>query len=106
MLARMRGRGAMSHGDRGSQHAGAGPAAWAAAHDAGPSVGRTGGCHGERLPGASTTRHGATELMGSCHDRLRPHEPIGDRVPADVMEGFFERFERALARDPEAMQAA
>lgn len=97
--------GAMSHGDRGSQRASAGPAAWAAAHDAGPSVGRAGGCHGnaaagpllgtprsgrcrhERLPDASTTRHEATESMGSCHDRLRSHGPIGDRVPADAMGG-------------------
>ncbi|WP_256386405.1 hypothetical protein [Olsenella sp. Marseille-P4559] len=44
--------------------------------------------------------------MGSHHDRLRPHGPIGDRVPADATEGLSGRFERALACDPEAMQAA
>ena len=29
-----------------------------------------------------------------------------DRVPAEAMQEFFERFERALAYDPEAMEAA
>jgi hypothetical protein len=62
MLARMRGRGgAMSHGDRGSQRASAGPAAWAAAHDAGPSVGRAGGCHGNAAAGS---------LLGTVFDSL------------------------------------
>ena len=37
--------GAMFHGDRGSQHAGAELAAWAAAHGVRLSVGRTGSCH-------------------------------------------------------------
>lgn len=53
--------GAMSHGDRGSQRASAGPAAWAAAHDAGPSVGRAGGCHGNAAAGS---------LLGTVFDSL------------------------------------
>lgn len=47
-MARSRGHaagGAIFHSGRGSQHAGAGLAAWAAAHDVRLSVGRTGSCH-------------------------------------------------------------
>ena len=41
--------GAISRSDRGSQHAGAELAAWAAAHDVRLSVGRTGSCHGNAV---------------------------------------------------------
>ena len=51
-----------------------------------------------------STRH--TSLIESYYNRFRPHESIGDRVPEEVMQEFFERFERALAYDPEAMQVA
>ena len=47
-MARSRGHvagGAIFHSDRGSQHASAELAAWAAAHDVRLSVGRTGSCH-------------------------------------------------------------
>lgn len=116
--------GAISRSDRGSQHASAELAAWAAAHGVRLSVGRTGSCHDnaaaepsfgtprneryhhERLSDASTTKHRAIGFIESCYNRCRPHESIGDRVPAKAMEEFFERFERALAYDPEAMEAA
>lgn len=55
---------------------------------------------------ASTTKHRAIEFIEPCCSRFRPHESIGDRVPAKAMEEFFERFERALAYDPETMEAA
>lgn len=116
--------GAIFHSDRGSQHAGAGLAAWAAAHGVRLSVGRTGSCHDnavaepffgtprgercrhERPADASKTKHGAIELIEPYCSRYRPHESIGDRVPAEAMQEFFDRFERALAYDPEAMEAA
>ena len=41
--------GAIFHSDRGSQHASAELAAWAAAHDVRLSVGRTGSCHGNAV---------------------------------------------------------
>ena len=41
--------GAISHSGRGSQHAGAELAAWAAAHGVRLSVGRTGSCHGNAV---------------------------------------------------------
>jgi transposase InsO family protein len=109
---------------RGSQHAGAGLAAWAAAHDVRLSVGRTGSCHDnaaaepffgtprnerhrhERLTDASTARHRAIGSIGPCCSRFRPHESIGDRVPAEAMQEFSGRFENALQADPEAMLAA
>ena len=87
-------------------------------------MGRTGSCHGnvaaessfgtprneryhhERPADASTTKHGAIESIEPYCSRYRPHESIGDRVPAEAMQEFFERFERALAYDPEAMEAA
>lgn len=116
--------GAMFHSDRGSQHASAELAAWAAAHDARLSVGRTGSCHDnavaesffgtpanewcrhERPTDASTAKHRAIESMESYYNRFRPHESIGGRVPAEAMREFFDRFESALQADPEAMLAA
>jgi transposase InsO family protein len=126
-MARSRGYvagGAIFHSDRGSQYTSAELAAWAAAHDVRLSVGRTGSCHGnavaesffgtlrnewyhhERPTDASTARHRAIEFMESHYNRFRPHEPIGDRVPAEAMQEFFDRFESALQADPEAMLAA
>ncbi|MCH3927043.1 MAG: integrase core domain-containing protein [Atopobiaceae bacterium] len=88
------------------------------------SVGRTGSCHDnavaessfgtlknerhrhERPADASTTKHRAIEFIEPCCNRFRPHESIGDRVPAEAMQEFFDRFEKALQADPEAMLAA
>ena len=116
--------GAISRSGRGSQHAGAGLAAWAAAHGVRLSVGRMGSCHGnaiaesffgtlknerhrhERPADASTAKHRAIGSIEPYCSRCRPHESIGDRVPAEAMQEFFDRFERALAYDPEAMEAA
>jgi putative transposase len=88
------------------------------------SVGRTGSCHDnalaeslfatlknewyyhKRLFDASTTKHKAHEFIESYYNRFRPHKSIGDRVPAEVMQEFFERLERGLAYDPKAMQTA
>ncbi|MGN0084389.1 MAG: integrase core domain-containing protein [Atopobiaceae bacterium] len=87
------------------------------------SVGRTGSCHDnavaessfgtprdewhrhERPADASTTKHGAIEFIESYYNRYRPHESIGDRVPAETMQEFFDRFERTLRHSPEDMLA-
>ena len=126
-MARSRGYvagGAISRSDRGSQYTSAELAAWAAAHDVRLSVGRTGSCHDnavaesffgtlknewyhhERLTDASTTKHRAIEFIESYYNRFRPHESIGDRVPAEAMQEFFDRFGNALQANPEAMLAA
>ena len=126
-MARSRGYvagGAIFHSDRGSQYTSAELAAWVAAHDVRLSVGRTGSCHDnavaesffgtlknewyhhERLTDASTTKHRTIEFIESYYNRFRPHESIGDRVPAEAMQEFFDRFENALQADPEAMLAA
>ena len=99
-------------------------AAWAEAHDVRLSVGRTGSCHDnavaesffgtlknewlhhERLMDAETTKHLAIEFIESYYNRYRPHEAIGDRVPAEVMDEFFGRFEEAMAYEPEVPLAA
>ncbi len=62
--------------------------------------------HHERLTDASTTKHRTIEFIESYYNRFRPHESIGDRVPAEAMQEFFDRFENALQADPEAMLAA
>ena len=115
---------AIFHSDRGSQYTSALFAAWAEAHDVRLSVGRTGSCHDnavaesffgtlknewlhhERLMDAETTKHLAIEFIESYYNRYRPHEAIGDRVPAEVMDEFFGRFEEAMAYEPEVPLAA
>jgi hypothetical protein len=62
--------------------------------------------HHERPTDASTAKHRAIEFMESYYNRFRPHESIGDRVPAEAMQEFFDRFESALQADQEAMLAA
>lgn len=115
--------GAISRSDRGSQHTSAELAAWAAAHDVRLSVGRTGSCHDnavaesffgtprnerhrhERPADASTTKHRAIGFIEPYCSRCRPHESIGDRVLAEAMQEFFDRFEGALRHSPEDMLA-
>ena len=115
---------AIFHSDRGSQYTSSLFAAWAKAHDVRLSVGRTGSCHDnavaesffgtlknewfhhERLMDAETTRFLTVEFIESYHDRYRPHEAIGDRVPAEVMDEFLARFEAGLAYDPDVMTVA
>ncbi|QUC04040.1 integrase core domain-containing protein [Atopobium sp. oral taxon 416] len=117
-------RGAIFHSDRGSQYISSEFAACSAVPDVRLSVGRTGSCHDnavaeslfatlknvwyyhKRLLDASTTKHKAHEFIESYYNRFHPHKSIGDRVLAEVMQEFFERFERGLAYDPEVMQTA
>ena len=115
---------AIFHSDRGSQYTSSLFASWARSHDVRLSVGRTGSCHdnavaesffgtlknewlhGERLTDAETTRHLTIEFIESYYNRYRPHEAIGDRVPAEVMDEFLGRFEAGMSYDPELMMAA
>ena len=45
-------------------------------------------------------------FIESCYNRRHPHPTIGYRVPADVMEESFERFESALSEPREVLRAA
>ncbi|MBR3314055.1 MAG: integrase core domain-containing protein [Atopobiaceae bacterium] len=62
--------------------------------------------HHERLMDAETTKHLAIEFIESYYNRYRPHEAIGDRVPAEVMDEFFMRFEDAMSYETEVNLAA
>ena len=62
--------------------------------------------HHERLMDAETTKYLTVEFIESYYNRYRPHEAIGDRVPAEVMDEFFGRFEAGLAYDPDVMTVA
>jgi hypothetical protein len=55
---------------------------------------------------AETTRCLTIEFIESYHDRYRPNEAIGDRVPAEVMDEFLARFEEGMSYDSEIMMAA
>ena len=55
---------------------------------------------------AEITRHLTIEFIESYYNRYRPHEAIGDRVPAEVMGEFLGRFEDAMANDSDVMMAA
>ena len=122
--ARPQGRRAISHSDRNSQHTSRMLASWAREDDVGPSCGVTGSCHGNapaesffatlrsemycRRPSA-TREEAIFAVIGfieSCYNRRHPHPTIGYRVPADVMEESFERFESALSEPREVLRAA
>ena len=62
--------------------------------------------HHERLMDAEITRHLTIEFIESYYNRYRPHEAIGDRVPAEVMDEFLGRFEDAMANNSDVMLAA
>lgn len=100
---------AMSHADRGAQHAGRLLAEWARADDERPFRGRTGSCHDNAVaeslfatlknemhcrrsfPTRDSAKHAAIEFIKACYNRRRPHSTIGCKVPAEAMEEFFER---------------
>ena len=116
--------GGIFHSDRGSQYTSSLFTKYAESISVRLSVGRTGSSydnapaesffgtlknewfHHESTLDAETTKYLAIEFIESYYNRYRPHESIGDRVPAEVMQEFFDRFEKALAYDPDDMLAA
>lgn len=122
--ARLRGRGAIFHSDRGSQCTSRPLASWARENDVGLSCDRTGSCHDNavaesffatlknemyyRRPFAThkEVRFAAIGFIESYYNCKCPHSTIGYRVPADVMDEFFERFEGALSEPREVLRAA
>ena len=90
-------------------------ASWAAEHHVRLSVGRTGSCrdnavaesffatlknemyHLRKWPTREEARHAVVEFIESYYNRRRPHSTIDYRIPAEVMDGFFERTARHAA---------
>lgn len=88
--------------------------AWAADHQVRLSVGRTGSCHDNAVaesffatlknemrhlrkwPTRDEARHAVVEFIESYYNRRRPHSTIGCRIPAEAMDGFYERTEPML----------
>jgi len=116
--------GAIFHSDRGSQYTSSEFTEYAESIGVRLSVGRTGSSydnataesffgtlknewfHHERTLDAETTKHLTIEFIESYYNRYRPHETIDNRVPAEVMQEFFDRFEKALEYDVDVMLAA
>ena len=105
---------AIFHSDRGAQYTSRLVGAWAADHQVRLSVGRTGSCHDNAVaesffatlknemyhlrkwPTRDEARHAVVEFIESYYNRRRPHSTIGYRIPAEAMDGFFERTEPML----------
>lgn len=100
---------AIFHSDRGAQYTSRLVAAWAAGHQVRLSVGRTGSCHDNAVaesffatlknemfhlrkwPTRDEARRAVIEFIEPYYNRRRPHSTIGYRIPAEAMDGFFER---------------
>lgn len=126
-LTRRRGyvaEGAIFHSDRGSQYTSRLLASWARKDDVSLSCGRTVSCYDNAVAefffatlksemyyrrSFATREEARFAVIGfieSYYNRRRSHSTIGYRVPTDVMDEFFERFESALSEPREVLRAA
>ena len=101
--------GAVFRSDRGSQHTGRMVARWAEAHQVRLSCGRTGSCHDNAVAESlfatpknemyhlryfrtrAEARFAVVEFIESYYNRSRHHSTVGWRIPAQLMDEFFER---------------
>ena len=101
--------GAVFRSDRGSQHTGRMVARWAEAHQVRLSCGRTGSCHDNAVAESlfatpknemyhlrcfrtrAEARFAVVEFIESYYNRSRPRSTVGWRIPAQLMDEFFER---------------
>ena len=101
--------GAIFHSDRGSQYTSRMLARWAEAHGMRLSVGRTGSCHDNAVAESffsclkgdmydlkswktrSEARFAVVEFIEAYYNRAKPHSSVGWRIPAQLMDEFFER---------------
>ena len=102
---------AIFHSDRGSQYTSRLLARWAEEHEVRLSVGRTGSCHDNAVAESffgtlknecyslrkwatrEEARNAVIDYIERRYNRNRPHSTIDYRVPAEVMDAFFERTE-------------
>lgn len=100
---------AIFHSDKGAQYTSRMLAEWARDNDVRLSCSRTGNCHDNAVAESFFTtlknemyyrRSFATraqakmaviEFIEAYYNRKRPHSTIGYKIPADVMDAFFER---------------
>ena len=110
--------------DRDSQYTSRLLASWARENDVRLSCGRTGSCHDNAVAESffailrnemyyrrsfatrGEARFTVIGFIESYYNCRSPHSTIGYRVPADVMDEFFERFESALSESREVLRAA
>lgn len=111
--------GAIYHSDRGSQFTSLEYSQFAASIDVRLSVGRTGSCHDNavaesffsRLKNERYSRYSyktraeakaaVVSYIEGFYNRRRPHSTIDGQIPAEVMDAFFERADKAFAVDTE-----
>ena len=116
--------GAIFHSDRGSQYTSRLLARWAAAHGVRLSVGRTGSCHDnavaesffgtlknemyhlESFATRSDARFAVVEFIEAYYNRSRPHEAVGQRIPAELMDEILGRLGAAASSDSGVMPLA
>lgn len=100
---------AIFHADKGAQYTSRLLAGWARDNDVRLSCSRTGNCHDnavaesffatlknemyyrESFATRDAAKMAVIEFIESYYNRKRPHSSIGYRIPAEVMDAFFER---------------
>lgn len=111
-LAKRRGyvaQNAIFHSDKGSQYTSRLLAQWAEDNEVRLSCSRTGNCHDNAVAESffatlknemyyrrsfktrNEAKHAVIEFIEHDYNRNRPHSTIGNKVPAEVMDAFFER---------------
>lgn len=104
---------AIFHSDRGSQYTSRMLACWAEEHQVRLSVGRTGSCHDNAVAESffstlknntchrhkwssrSEARNEVIHFIEYRYNRHRPHSTIDNKIPAEVMDAFMKRIEKA-----------
>lgn len=112
---------AIFHSDKGAQYTSRMLAAWARDNDVRLSCSRTGNCHDNAVAESffatlknemyyrrsfatrAEAKHAVIEFIEGYYNRHRPHSTVGYRIPAELMEEFFER---TALRDNALLQAA
>ena len=125
--ARARGyvaKGAIFHSDRGSQYTSRLLAGWADQNEVRLSVGRTGSCHDnavaesffanlknemyhrQKFSARVEARRALVNYIETYYNRRRPHSTIDYQIPAQAMQSFMQRCDKAFGIDDKDLQVA